>query len=600
MYRVLIFLIPFTLFCLSANGQLFDNFSDGDLNNNPSWLGQPENFIVNTDGQLQLMAPEGGTSYLYSSYNGFDSLEWNFDFIMEFSPSASNQLKVYFAIDQSNPSMANGYYLDIGENGSEDAIHVYRLDAGVETLIASATLGAIATDPAQANVQLIRNEDGLWTLNTDYNLNGVLLNELEFMDDTYDLAGTLYFGMFCTYTSTRVDKFFFDNINLKELKPDTTPPSVISATLIDPNTIEVLFSELITEDDILDLNVYSVNNGVGNPTNIFQDAQNPALVTIEFDQDLPGGVDNILSISPVSDLSGNLSETSTFTLFIFESAGPGDIIVNEILFDPYSGGADFVEIYNNSNKLIEISDLVIANLAKDESDDILTELILEPGEYLAFTDDRQHILDNYQIQDASRIIENPIPSFNNEDGNVSIQSVVNGSLMTLDSFDYEEDFHYILLDDTEGVSLERLRFDTETNDQNNWHSAASVIGYSTPGYLNSNFLGNAIIESQFQFENKVFSPDNDGTDDLLIINYELEELGNITNIKIFDAKGRLERDLYRNELLSTNGFVKWDGTNELGEIAPMGVYIVWIEIFNPNGDVSHCTKACVLAERFNE
>ena len=84
-----------------------------------------------------------------------------------------------------------------------------------------------------------------------------------------------------------------------------------------------------------------------------------------------------------------------------------------------------------------------------------------------------------------------------------------------------------------------------------------------------------------------------------MINYEIDQPGYLLNMKIFDDKGRLERELYRNELLSTNGFVKWDGTNDLGAISRFGVYIVWIELFNPTGDVSHYKKTCIVAEKLN-
>ncbi len=593
------FFVFFVAFCLSANGQFSDNFSDGNLNLDPVWNGDVNNFVVNDDFQLQLMAPEAGESYIHSPYSGFDSLQWDFDFILEMNPSGSNATKIYFAIDNPDVSIANGYFLQIGETGSDDAINVYRLDSGAETLITSASIGSVASEPAQARVQIIKNEMNMWQLKADYNVGNVLITETEFFDDSHNLNTSLFFGIHCKYTATRVDKFFYDNINVEEITPDTESPIATSANLIDANTVEVIFSELVQSSEAENPANYSINNGVGNPLSAVFDMQMPNKVILSFANALPGSVENILTVKPVSDLAGNLSAEATFPLFLYELPEVGDLIVNEILADPNTGGADFVEIYNNSQKFIQVQGLLIANLSKEESDVINSDIILLPGEYLAFTDDKNDILDQYEIMDSERIIQNNIPSFNIESGNVSIQLDNNGEISTLDSFDYHEDFHYILLDDPKGFSLERLSFDADTNNAENWTSAASVIGGATPGYQNSNIIAVGMQEDIFDIPNRIFSPDGDNNEDFLVINYEIDQPGYLMNMKIFDDKGRLERDLYRNELLSTNGFVKWDGVNELGEIARFGVYIVWIEIFNPNGDVSQFKKTCIVAEKLN-
>ena len=38
-----------------------------------------------------------------------------------------------------------------------------------------------------------------------------------------------------------------------------------------------------------------------------------------------------------------------------DSVAKGDISFNEILFNPYSGGSDFVELYNKSAKILSIT-----------------------------------------------------------------------------------------------------------------------------------------------------------------------------------------------------------------------------------------------------
>ena len=172
--------------------------------------------------------------------------------------------------------------------------------------------------------------------------------------------------------------------------------------------------------------------------------------------------------------------------------------------------------------------------------------------------------------------------------------------VTIDSFNYNEDFHYTLLDDEEGVSLERNSFLGGSDDPENWHSASEAAGFATPGYQNSQFLLlNTGQNDPFELANKIFSPNNDGNNDLLVITYELELPGYVASIKIFDAKGRIVKNLARNLLLGTKGFVKWDGTNGDSELASLGIYIILLELIHPSGDKRTFKKVCVLADYLN-
>jgi len=63
----LILLLLLTLSSTLAIGQLVDDFDDMSFPNDPAWQGDTDDFIVNGDGQLQLMAPGAGTSSVYSA-----------------------------------------------------------------------------------------------------------------------------------------------------------------------------------------------------------------------------------------------------------------------------------------------------------------------------------------------------------------------------------------------------------------------------------------------------------------------------------------------------------------------------------------------------
>ena len=68
-------------------------------------------------------------------------------------------------------------------------------------------------------------------------------------------------------------------------------------------------------------------------------------------------------------------------------------------------------------------------------------------------------------------------------------------------------------------------------------------------------------------------------------------------IVIFDAQGRLVRQLVTDEIAGTEGDITWDGLDEERNRAAVGIYVVYIELINPEGTVSHIKKTTVLGAR---
>ena len=97
---------------------------------------------------------------------------------------------------------------------------------------------------------------------------------------------------------------------------------------------------------------------------------------------------------------------------------------------------------------------------------------------------------------------------------------------------------------------------------------------------------------------EVFSPDNDGTDDFLTINYDFPEPGYVANVTIFDASGRPVRFLQKSSLSGVKGYYRWDGLGDKGQKLPQGMYIVYTEIFNTAGVTKKFKNTVVLARRF--
>jgi hypothetical protein len=188
-----------------------------------------------------------------------------------------------------------------------------------------------------------------------------------------------------------------------------------------------------------------------------------------------------------------------------------------------------------------------------------------------------------------------MPSLN-IDGDIVV--LIDTGYTSIDRVVYSADWHFPLLDDTKGVSLERIDTERPTQEATNWHSAAETVGFATPTKQNSQYSPSTADDGAVNLSNTIFSPDNDGIEDVVTINYTFDQPGYIANIAIYDSRGRLIRRLASNTLLGTEqGSFSWDGIQDDRSLALSGVYVIYVEVFNTSGTVKRCKKACVLAAR---
>ena len=280
---------------------------------------------------------------------------------------------------------------------------------------------------------------------------------------------------------------------------------------------------------------------------------------------------------------------------------PGDLVINEILFNPFPGGADFVEIYNNSEKEIPARQLYLASRNNNlELTQIYspgkTETVLKPGAYLALTADTNAVFPWYFIQCPECFLQmEKFPSFNNDNDYVV---VLNAAMEIVDEFYYDENMHAPLLFDTEGISLERVSFSWNSNNPANWHSASTESGYATPGYKNSQQENPEHFIPEISFVPEAFSPNNDGYNDEFNIFYQLEKPGYYANIWIFDSAGRFVMQLTNNQILGTSGTITWNGANKTGQRNPAGVYVVLVELFDLQGNIKRFKEGVILTDIF--
>jgi len=145
---------------------------------------------------------------------------------------------------------------------------------------------------------------------------------------------------------------------------------------------------------------------------------------------------------------------------------------------------------------------------------------------------------------------------------------------TVDLAPYGDHMHMELLGNTAGISLERIDARQPGDDQGNWHSAASIAGYATPGEPNSQRTGVTVPDRLLQVSPKVFSPDNDGYEDLLEITVSPGNHGWSVNLMLTDLEGRKIRTLANNHMSGPVSVYRLDGEQDDGRMAIEGIYLL--------------------------
>ena len=383
--------------------------------------------------------------------------------------------------------------------------------------------------------------------------------------------------------------------SVKGNNPDIAPPVIERVDIATATEIRLVASERL---DSLHAVAGAIIELAGRKI-LKRKLELPGFHTLILTLDLPllMNEEYSLSINNLSDCTGNLMREVSFSIGLPSKPDSGDVILNEILFNPPEGGVDFVEIYNRSAKYISLKNWSLGNVKNGEPDVfrilIADDFIVQPHQYLALTTSPDMIKKLYPTDKPRNFLRlSSMPAYSNAAGGIIL---ANENRQVYDWFDYNEDMHDPLIHDKKGISLEKADVNLPSEITSNWHSAASTAGNATPGYVNSQ-VKTEVEKDIFEIEPEAFMPGNNGMNDTAKIKYKLSQTGKIATIQIFDINGRLIKNVLRNQLIGTNGEIFWDGRNENGAIVPTGYYLVLIDLFDLNGNTAKYKKKVVVVK----
>ncbi|WP_340152868.1 lamin tail domain-containing protein [uncultured Marivirga sp.] len=464
-----------------------DDFSDGNFTNNPEWIGKENDFIVNDAFQLQLNFQDEVLQPAYiatlSENGNLDDKEWRFDVNLDFSPSNSNKVEIYLASTtpdlrdfENEESIQEGYYLEIGENGSNDGISLFYRNGSDEQVIARGGDRDFAA-AFDIRIRVRRDADANWEIAVDRNKGENFTTIATGTEASFNETG--YTGFICYFTSSRSNSFYFDNVYLGDYIFDTIPPQILEYEILNNQEIQVLFSEEITESSATDTSHYFLSPGEIPPSTI---KHSEDTVWLTFEDALESGLDYSLGIENLSDLEGNLSDSDTVEFFYFEveEAEVGDVIISEFFPDPTPvlglPDEEFVEIYNRSDKFIDLADWQISD--NTSSSGLLPSFILYPGEYLILAPSSAE--ESY-AEFGEVIIPSSWRALNNGSDSVIIS---NAQGIKIDGLGYDLSWYQDEEKSEGGYTIEIINPDLICFDENNWRASEATEG-GTPGKENS-------------------------------------------------------------------------------------------------------------------
>ncbi len=380
-------------------------------------------------------------------------------------------------------------------------------------------------------------------------------------------------------------------------------PAVERVSMFGNYIVQLWFDQQMDAASLLQLQNYLVEETAEHPQQLETNPMDPSYVGLLFDHGFDEGVVYTLVVDGVTNCVGTAIAAGTRVSFgIPNEIAAGEILINEILFDPIAPGVDYVELFNNSDKTFDLSSLMLGVVKESFPNPVDTTLkeitsdsrLFLPQSYVLLSSNSEIVGQQYGCPTDNYVQMASFPSYANA-GGTAILMGRDGTVV--DEMRFSEKMHYPLLKVTKGVSLERVAFDQPSMAADNWHSAAERVHFGTPGQPNSMMQGAEPSNDEISINPDIFSPDGDGIDDACFISYRFDEAGYTMNTYVFNVAGQLVRHLVKGELVGQEGSVLWNGMDGNGNRVPIGVYVIVTEVFNFDGKVKQFKNAVVVGTR---
>ena len=365
-----------------------------------------------------------------------------------------------------------------------------------------------------------------------------------------------------------------------DINADTSAPKVLSFEISGDSSIAITF------DKFMDINhpqlkwAVSINNNIGYPTESYMQTWANNTLHCKFDT-TPFQTNTAYTVFVAGGLNccaGNSTLPTEFKFSLPELPNETDLVINEIMYEPYNTETEFIELYNNTKHSISLKGMTVYD-GKYYKKITSKNYIINANDYVILTKSKYHFCQLYSLAPQYKVIETD--SWVGLSNNGKELYLFDSLRQTLDYITYSPKLHSKNLIETKGISLERINPTLASNAQNNWSSSINTTQRCTPLEKNSIYStskSNAPVFSVFPKELSV----SEGIYKSFKINYNCPERGWIVKVIAFTPQGKLVELICQQKVLEPEGSLEWTMTNSETTITP-GFYILYIEAFSERG-----------------
>lgn len=330
---------------------------------------------------------------------------------------------------------------------------------------------------------------------------------------------------------------------------------------------------------------------------------NLPIESIQMNYNYDVNYNQVTLYTPINETTQNIainSATTCFeatfndtTLIVQQPELPtkGDIVINEILFNPTEQGYDYIEVHNISDKAIDLNKVLFSeydvNGDLKPGNQLCTEpYIILPQGFTVLCSNKEWLLQQYGFM--LNVTETKLPNMNNDEDEILL---ITPSGTVIDSLAYSSSWHHHTINDEKGKSLEKI-IASNANNASNWATASFTQNYGTPGTVNSQSPNDLIsaVNEIFTITNDVITPNGDGYNDYLLISAHLKTTNQQVSITVFDAKGVEVQKFINQKTVGTNELITWNCTLNDGRTLSAGAYLLFCNTFDLDTGTSTTEK----------